>query len=373
VGRQNNASVETDSFESDSKRRDITINSFGIDYKGRIVDYQNGLSDLRNSIIRAVGDPKERFMEDATRILRVFRFAAKMGFDIEEGTKNAAIELKHLLSDPSMISVESISKEFYKVAKSGNALANFLVKLQDTKILHDLIPEFTNMEGMMHNKIYHPEGGSTVLGHILECLRVSPYKDPVINLGVMFHDFGKAVTRGEKNGHSTYHGHEAAGVPIVERIFKRLKFGELAANEKTAILDAVNNHMLVHKLDELNIKTLTKLILNPSWNVIKAVGFCDEASRGSGMFNKVKFEEKIQRAESKVQNIGGTSPDAMRKTVKKYIDGNKIMQWFPEVMKNMKIMKDIVASAEEFIMNELEKGNEPSEQQLKNLISVFFR
>ncbi len=80
------------------------------------------------------------------------------------------------------------------------------------------------------------------------------------------------------------------------------------------LLDSFKN-----KLDELNIKTLTKLILNPSWEVIKSVGFCDEASRGSSHFNKQKFEEKILRAEAKVKNIGGTSSDAMRKTVKKYI------------------------------------------------------
>lgn len=148
AGRQNNVAKEVDSFEVDSRRRDITINSFGIDHAGRIVDFQGGLEDLKNKIIRAVGDAKERFKEDATRILRVFRFAAKMDFDLDPKTEKAAIELKHLLNDPSMISQESVAKEFYKVAKSGKALANFLIKLDKSGILQDMLPEFTAMENV---------------------------------------------------------------------------------------------------------------------------------------------------------------------------------------------------------------------------------
>jgi tRNA nucleotidyltransferase/poly(A) polymerase len=72
--------------------------------------------------------------------------------------KKAAIELKHLLQDPKAISKESISKEFYKSAKTGRTLANFLKKLQDTKILHDILPEFTQMEGFDHDYSHHPEG-----------------------------------------------------------------------------------------------------------------------------------------------------------------------------------------------------------------------
>ena len=310
-------------------------------------------------------------MEDATRIIRVFRFAAKMGFEIDPDTEKAAIELKHILSDSDMISAESISKEFYKSAKSGKTLANFLVKLQNSKILHDILPEFTNMEGYMHNPQYHPEGGSSVLGHILECLMVSPYNDPVINLAVMFHDFGKAVTRGEKNGHSTYHGHEAAGVPIVESIFNRLRFPELSAADKKAILLAVDRHMLVHNLNSLNLKTLSRLILDPAWNIVKAVGYCDEASRGSGLFDKDKFWEKIDLAEQRVKSVGGSDQNAMKNTIKQYIDGNKLLTWFPELSKNRPILKFILADVEEFIMDRLDGKNPPTEDEVKERIISF--
>ena len=365
VGRQNNVSTETDSFEADTSRRDISINAFGLDEDGAIVDYQGGLEDLKNKIIRAVGDPKKRFIEDATRILRVFRFAAKMDFDIEENTKRAAIELKGLLQDPSAISMESISKEFYKSAKSGRTLANFLKKLQDTGILHDILPEFTSMEGFMHSPIHHPEGNSEVLGHIYECLYVSPYKDPVINLAVMLHDFGKATTKGSKeDGTPTYHGHEAAGVPIVENIFRRLKFAELSPQDKKHILAAVDRHMLVHNLDKLNPKTISKLVLDPAWEVIKAVGYCDEASRGSGLFDEKAFWEKIERAESKVHKLGGNE-DELRKRIKQYIDGNKLMQWFPDLQKDRTLIKNIMPKIQEYIINALDAGEEPNDDDMK--------
>ena len=363
IGRQNNVSTETDSFQADSSRRDITLNAFGLDEKGRISDYQGGLDDLKNKIVRAVGDAKQRFMEDATRILRVFRFAAKMDFEIEPKTKQAAIDLKHLLGDSSAISMESIAKEFYKSAKTGQTLANFLKKLQETGILHDILPEFTSMEGFSHNPKHHPEGDSQVLGHIYECLKVSPYKDPVINLAVLLHDFGKATTRGEKGGHSTYYGHESAGVPIVQNIFQRLRFSELSQQDKKHILRAVEKHMLVHKLDELNPKTLSKLILDPSWEVVKAVGYCDEASRGPGLFNKDEFWSKIERAESKVQNLGGNE-DELRKRLKQYIDGNKVMQWFPQLQKDRTKIKEVLPAMHEYILNKLDKGEEPTEEEL---------
>lgn len=366
-GRQNNVSTETDSFQADSSRRDITLNAFGMDEKGKIVDYQGGLEDLNNKIVRAVGDAKKRFVEDATRILRVFRFAAKMDFDIEENTKQAAVELKDLLQDSNAISQESISKEFYKAAKSGRTLSNFLKKLQEAKILHDILPEFTSMEGFDHDPQHHPEGDSQVLGHIHECLKVSPYKDPVINLAVMFHDVGKSTTRGTKeNGFSNYHGHESAGVPIVKDIFKRMRFAELSPNDKRDILRAVEKHMLLHKLDELNPKTLSKLIMDPSWEVVKAVGYCDEASRGPGLFNQDAFWAKVNKAEEKVQNLGGNE-DELRKKVKQYIDGNRLMKWFPELQQERQNIKLVLPKLQEFVINKLDEGGEPTEEEIINM------
>jgi tRNA nucleotidyltransferase/poly(A) polymerase len=351
MGRQSNVSTEVDSFETDTKRRDITINSFGLDHSGRIVDYQGGLQDLQNGLIRAVGDARERFKEDATRLLRVFRFAAKMDFDIEPETLNAAKELKHLLLNPNLISQESISQEMYKAAKSGRTLSNFLYKLQDAGILHDILPEFTDMEGFDHDPAHHPEGDSQVLGHIHECLKASPYSDPVINLAVMFHDFGKATTRGTKpNGFSNYHAHEAAGVPIVENIFKRLRFAKLGPDDKKNILAAVANHMYIHGLDKLSLKVLRRIIHNPAWETIKAVGYCDEASRGPGLFNKQAFLDKIERAEE------------LKKQISVVINGNKMMQWFPQFQTDRTQIGKYLPKIQDWVAEMLLNSKEVTEQ-----------
>ena len=227
------------------------------------------------------------------------------------------------------------------------------------------------MKGLTHDPAHHPEGGSTVLGHIYECLNVSPYKDPVINLAVLFHDFGKAVTaKNKENGYMSFHGHESAGVPIVSSIFDRLRFSELSAQDKKNILFAVEYHMLVHNLDKLKIKTLTKLILSPEWEVCKAVGYCDEASRGPGLFDEDEFSNKINTAEAKIHNMA-TSQDDLRKRIKQYVDGNKILEWFPEIRKNMKIMKSILDSLQDFIINKLNNGQEPTEKEIKNIIKSY--
>lgn len=362
MGRQQNISTEVDSFETDTKRRDITINSFGLDHTGRIVDYQGGLQDLQNKVIRAVGNAKERFKEDATRLLRVFRFAAKMDFDIEPETLKAAKELKHLLQDSSLISQESISQEMYKAAKSGRTLSNFLQKLQDAKILHVILPEFTSMEGFDHDPQHHPEGDAQVLGHIHECLKASPYTDPVINLAVMFHDFGKATTRGTKpNGFSNYHAHEAAGVPIVENIFKRLRFAKLGPDDKKNILAAVANHMYIHGLDKLSLKVLRRIIHNPAWETIKAVGYCDEASRGSGMFNKQAFLDKIERAEAKLNVIPGGG-DELKKRISTIINGNMLMQWFPQFQQDRKQIGLYLPKLQDWVAEMLLSNREVTEQ-----------
>lgn len=357
VGRNSNISTIINSFEKDSERRDLTINSFGLNERGEIVDYQNGIEDLNNKIIRTVGDAKERFLEDATRILRVARFAAKMGFSIEAETRRSMIEMKHLLSNSELISNESISKEFYKAAKSGPSLRRFIEHLIDTNIINDVLPELMPMSGMWHDTKHHPEAKGNVLGHILECLSASPFKDPVINLAILFHDFGKATTQAYKsgsNGPSTFYGHEAAGVPIVSNIFDRLKFNELTSSDKRGILFAVEKHMLVHNLLSLNIKTLTKLINDPNWNILKSVSYADEASRGPSLFNKEEFLTKIKLAEEKVRALGDS--ETLRLKIKEIIDGTKLMEWFPKLKEDPKLIRPVLSKLQDFVLEQLNAG-----------------
>lgn len=371
-GRANNVSKITKSFKDDTARRDISINSFGLTADGEIIDYQNGIEDINNKVIKAVGDAKERFMEDASRILRIVRFAAKLGFRIEASTRQAIVDLKEMLNDRSVISNEAISKEFYKAAKSGKTLRKFVEGLSDVGILQQIMPEFHAMDGMMHEPEHHPEGESKVVGHILECLAASKFSDPVINLGVLFHDFGKANTYALRDNRHTYHGHEAAGVPVVENIFKRMVFPDLSAEDKDYILFATANHMLVHNLDGLNTKTLTKLVNNPGWEVLKAVSYCDEASRGPGMFNAQKFNEKIKRAEEKVAVLGNA--EELRKKIKQHIDGAKLMKWFPflSVGRNQAHIGLVLPQLQDMVLAKMGRGEEINDEELfEQAVNIF--
>ena len=180
------------SFEKDSERRDLTFNALGLDRHGTIIDYQNGIEDLQNKIVRAVGNAQERFIEDSLRLIRVARFAAKFGFQIEPETRQAMVDLSHLVDN---VSAERIHDELFKIAEvSGEALANYLEHLDNVGILQRMLPEIHVMHDFEHTPATHPEGG--VFKHTMAALRASESRDPITNLGILFHDVGKPVTRG---------------------------------------------------------------------------------------------------------------------------------------------------------------------------------
>lgn len=349
--RKTNVSTPVQTFDEDSSRRDITINAMGIDRDFIIIDPQGGRKDLIDCIINCVGDPNVRFVEDATRILRVIRFAAKFNFDISPNTAAAIFNNAHLLLDRSRISVESIGKEIFKAAGDGQSFARFIKLLDAFNLSEILLPEWTTLSGFTHNPKHHPEGGSRVQGHILECLIQGDFKDAVTNLAIFFHDFGKAITRSIKDdGHSSYHGHERAGVAIVKNIFDRLRFNDLSSRDKDIILYATEFHMHIHNLYKLNIKSLTKLVLSPGWELLKRVGFADEASRGSTLFDAAEFDKKILYAEQRVKNIA-TNRDELRLRVKHYVDGNKLLEWFPELQNNRKALSPLLDFLAEYILD----------------------
>ena len=367
-GRANNVATKVSTFQEDSARRDITINAMGINSRNEIVDPQYGRSDLIDRQVRAVGIPAMRFREDATRILRLFRFAAKLDFTIEEDTFAAACHNKWRLLDRNQISPESIAKEFYKAAYNGPQLARFLELLNHAKILEDLLPEFTDLIGFEHSPIHHPEGNSTVIGHILECLIHSRSNDPVVNLGILFHDLGKAVTRSvAKSGFSSYHGHERAGVPIAKRVFDRMKFNDLSHEDKEAILFATDRHMLVHSISMLKFTTIVKLVHNPAWRVLVDVAYADEASRGPDLFDADVFNRKILAAETKIHNVAENAKD-LRVKVRNSVDGNRVMEWFPEVVSDKTILSKIIPDTQDFIVSSFAKGITPSEDEIKGFI-----
>ena len=121
------------SFKEDSLRRDFTINAMGIGCEGEIIDYHGGYDDIKNRVIRTVGNPEDRFTEDSLRILRAARFAAKLGFDIDEDTREAMTKLADTVNN---VSGERIRDEFFKAMSNPYSFGIFIRYLNELKVLH---------------------------------------------------------------------------------------------------------------------------------------------------------------------------------------------------------------------------------------------
>jgi tRNA nucleotidyltransferase/poly(A) polymerase len=276
-------------LSSDLSRRDITINAMAIDRDGNIIDYFDGLRDVKNKMIRTAGNPLDRFMEDHLRLLRVNRFASKLGFEIHPETKKMAKELAHHVTK---LSVERIKEEIFKAAKQqGERFAQYLVYLDEVGLLDLILPEVSRLKGLEQDPQYHPEG--SVWQHTLEALRTSKVIDPLVNLAILLHDVGKAMTRGEKStGQPSYYGHEDESTKVVNQIADRLK---MSNEERETLLFAVGNHMRFHKIKEMKPSKIAKLVTHKDWDVLAAVGRADWASRG-GRYNPKDYEDIVQKA-----------------------------------------------------------------------------
>ena len=215
----------------DIKRRDFTINA--ILYNGEFIDYVGGIEDLKNKIIRAIGDSEERIREDALRILRAVRFASKYDFEIEEGLKSAIISNVSLLKN---ISYERIRDEFVKILLDKNVKLGINL-LKELHILDIILPEIVETYDYDQNSKYHE---NNLYDHILNVVGYSP-EVLEIRLAALLHDLGKPSTfsMGE-DGVAHYYGHEVESSEIARKVLKRFRFSnEIIKNVRILI----ENHM----------------------------------------------------------------------------------------------------------------------------------
>jgi len=209
-------SVEfTPSLLEDLKRRDFTINAMAYNEKNGLIDEFGGRLDLKNGIIRSVGDPRKRFSEDGLRMMRAIRFSARLGFKIDSETYDAIKELHTLIRK---ISFERIRDEFMKTITSPNP-----GKIRDfylTGLTKEFFPEWDRMEETDQNTIHHLY---TVGEHTIKVMEgVSP--DARLRLAAALHDIGKPDARTTKNGKDHFMGHGAIGEKIAVKVMKRFKF-----------------------------------------------------------------------------------------------------------------------------------------------------
>lgn len=206
----------TNCLEEDLRRRDFTINAMAYNDDVRLVDVFGGMQDLNHHLIRCVGDPRERFSEDALRILRAVRFSAQLDFPIEPDTAKAVKELAPNLKN---ISAERIQTELVKLLVSDHP--EKILDAYELGITKVILPEF---DAMMETTQETPHHCYNVGEHTIHALMNIP-ADKVLRLTMLFHDTGKPARKTvDPDGTAHFKGHAYVSEELTKSIMHRLKF-----------------------------------------------------------------------------------------------------------------------------------------------------
>lgn len=233
----------TSNLLEDLKRRDFTINAMAYNEKSGIVDAFGGMEDLDAGIIRCVGKATERFDEDALRIMRAVRFAAQLGYTIEDETREAARAMHENLRN---ISAERINIELTKLIVSPNP--GYIRIAYETGILDVILPELAELMNVTQNNPHHCYTVGEHIIHSVENIEADRY----LRLAMLLHDIGKGVAKytGD-DGIDHFHGHQEISANMAHEVMKRLKYD----NETLHLVEKlVKNHDLYIPTDEKSVR-----------------------------------------------------------------------------------------------------------------------
>ncbi len=310
-------------LEEDLSRRDFTINAIAIEIKSqkpkvKIIDPFLGQTDLKNRLIRAVGDPNKRFNEDALRLIRAVRFACELSasWRIEQNTLKAIKNNAPLLK---FIAKERVRDEFIKIVQTSQAAQGILL-LEETGLLKQFIPEIEKSIDVSQNKhhIY------TVWEHLWRSLDYASQKNYSleVKLASLFHDIGKPITKEGEGKEATFYNHEIVGAKIIRQILGRLRFSK---NQTEKIIRLVRYHGFVYDPEITTDAAMKRLLIKVGKDNIPELAQVREADRiGSGCPKAVPFRLRhfLFKIEKINQQLEGKEPSL--KMLK--INGNDIMK-----------------------------------------------
>ena len=276
----------SENIEEDLSRRDFTINALAYSPSKGLVDLYDGRCDIEKKVIRAIGNPNERFKEDALRILRALRFSSRLGFEIEEKTKKAIFENKNLLKN---IAKERLREEFNGILMGKHAI-KVLSDFRD--IIAVFIPEISPCFDFDQKSKYHI---NDVYTHILKALENAP-DDLTVRLSVYFHDIAKphAYTT-DKYGFRHYKEHPDMGAEIARSILKNLKYDNKTIKDVTTL---IKYHDTIISPDKKDVKRFLHLIGKELLDKLFAVKFSDckgKPNNGGQRYEDAKNAESIMK------------------------------------------------------------------------------
>ena len=248
--------------EQDALRRDFTINGMFYDpLNDRVIDYVNGREDLSGKLIRAIGQPSERFAEDRLRMLRAIRFATTLAFEIESRTWSA---VKADAQAITVVSPERIRDELLKILVSPHRLRGFDL-LDKSGLLAEILPELAALKGCEQPEQFHPEGDVFVHTWLMLSM-LAPNASAAEVLAVLLHDIGKPPTRSfdPADQRIRFNGHDRVGAEMAEAVMTRLRFPR---HEIDLVVDAVRNHMVFKDVQQMRPARLRRFMARPYFGI----------------------------------------------------------------------------------------------------------
>lgn len=268
-GRRPDAVIFT-SAKEDAVRRDFTINGLFYDpVAKKVIDYVGGQKDIKNKVIRFIGEAHERIKEDHLRILRAIRFSNNFGFDYGPRTEKAIGELAHLIKD---ISKERVADELSKMIMHPRRAHSFR-ELEKFGIFKHIMPEVMAEKGVQQPIRFHQEGD--VLTHSFKALHDIPEEWASLEFcwTVFLHDIGKPGKFELKPDRIHFDGHAELSAQIARKILKRLKFSKAQITKITWLID---HHMTVGFIPDMKRINQVNLFLHPWFEDLMRLHYCDE-------------------------------------------------------------------------------------------------
>ncbi|OFZ55737.1 MAG: hypothetical protein A2428_00105 [Bdellovibrionales bacterium RIFOXYC1_FULL_54_43] len=333
----------------DASRRDFTVNALYYDPKtSRVLDPVNGLDDLSDRILRAIGNPRARFKEDALRLLRAVRFASTLEFTIEPKTAEAIKTKAHLINH---VSSERIREELTSMW-CGPHPALALELLSKFGLLRLVLPEVEALHGVSQSPLHHPEGD--VWNHtvkVMKCLSLqNPRRPSPLAWAALLHDIGKPAAA-SRSGGKNFTAHEVDGVKMAIAIGDRLK---MSAHEIAAVSAIISDHVKFREVFQMREATLQRFIHQPHFEEMLALHKADAtASDGNLAF----FEFCSSRLAEKKTVFSGA----------KLIDGNDLIQLG---LKPGKEFAEILRAVEDLA---LEKKLHTKDEALEYVVKHFVK
>ena len=289
-----------DNIDEDLARRDFTMNALAYSEKIGVIDLYGGKTDIKNGIIRFVGDPNLRIEEDALRIMRAFRFISKLGFILDKKTAEAIHKKRKFLNK---ISKERIFDELSKILL-GSYAKKALCEMKKLGILGFIIPEFKQMKTFKFGSFKEK---NNLFSHIVDTVSLCQ-SDLITRLAALFHDLGKINTRViDAKGNFFYYGHEKESALIAEEKLRHFK----ASNDIVfSVKNIILNHMILEK--DLSIKELKKLIMGlGEKNMARLFDLILANTNSKNDLDKEKGQILIDRLKDRIKEIEkmGKLPD----------------------------------------------------------------